>query len=173
MVWAAEEPVLLKPLGEAAVFWVLSPEAVSELAEGEYTVSLTLDTRRSAADWSWSGLCRSERVSLTVAAEPASLETKQEAFKGLVRARYHQLRDQLDTALSILDEWLARDPEDSAALGEKAALLEQSGRLPEALAAYGSAIDAFQKRFPGAMHPPRELMRNHSRLLNALIQLPQ
>ena len=173
MVWSAAEPVLLKPLGEAAVFWALPPEATSGLPVGEYTVSLTLDTRRSAADWSWVGQCRSEQVSLKVAAEPASLEAKQEAFKALVRARYHQLRDEPDTALSILDEWLARNPEDSAALGEKAALLEQSGRLAEALAAYTSAIDAFNKRFPDAIHPPRELMRNRSRLFNTLIQQQQ
>ncbi len=167
LMWSAKEPIVLEPLSEAAVFWVVAPERASALAEGDYTISLTLDTRKAPQDGAWSGACRARQVSLKVAAEPARLGADEERLKALVRARYYELRGDRATALSVIQERLARTPDDPVVLAEQAGLLERSGNVQEAIAALDRAIAAYYKQNPDADEPPTEMIRNLSRLIDA------
>lgn len=144
---------------EAGAVSALAGSITAKMAPGEYTLQARLDTAGKAADGAWSGEVPSRRVRVTVVAAESDWQPGEQVLDKRVRARWSQLRGDRETALQLLDGALELAPGDLDVVLEKADLLLEMERREEAVTLLETALKEFRRRYPGASHPPREILR--------------
>lgn len=130
-------PLTLGPQDEAWPSWRLSPQASAKLPVGDYRLELRLTTSTFQA--------RSPEVNVRVIAasddpHAAALATADDAWA----------RGAAADARLALEGILAQDPTEDRALTRKGMILEHTGDVPAALAAYRAALAAALARQPEA-----------------------
>jgi tetratricopeptide (TPR) repeat protein len=149
-----EGPPALSETESATAVWGLSGAATASIPPGEYSIRVAHPAIGS-----------SRLVLIKVEAAPLSPTPEEEALNSRIEARYEEFQGNLARALEILDTALSRKPRDIGILSQRADLLEEMGRIEDAMAAAEAALDAFSTGFPLATHPPRGLMLRLGQLL--------
>jgi uncharacterized protein (TIGR03437 family) len=149
----------LSGLDTAEAVWLVAPADSAVILPGAYNLTVTLDTTTTAADGSWSGASTSSGVSVTLAAEPASLSPDDEASKYLAFAAYSRLKGDAQGTGSALDTLIAHQPTILEAYSEKGDLLASQGDYSGALALYQQTLASFVAANPNADEPMTLLTR--------------
>jgi hypothetical protein len=111
--------------------WVIEPELTRDLEPGIYTVRITnVDARIAPAVLPVSVVTRPEA--------PGAADLRR-AFQWQVH--YEGRTGRSADAENTVDTWLLEHPDDGAAVAMKAQMLDQSGKLADALLAYNRAIE--------------------------------
>ena len=92
---------------------------------------------------------------IQVADEPATLSPLENIARRLGRIAYAQAAGDSAGAETLARDWIKAEPQSIDAQVALADMLAESGKLPDALAAYKAAIS----RFGPGTKPPRELYR--------------
>lgn len=123
--------------------WLINEEKSKSLAPGTYTFSVG-----------------EIQCVVQVADEPATLSPLEKIARRSGRIAYAQASGDSAGAENLARDWVKAEPqsvEAQVALGD---ILAESGRLPDALAAYQAAIS----RFGPGTRPPRELYRRSAEI---------
>lgn len=151
--------------------WWLSPQVTSNLTAGTYTLQAVLITTNSTEGWR--GVARSRKTTVRIADQPASPSPAFLAEQFLRGADYAVWRDDLDQANQLLDELLAAQPANGAALSRKGDLLAFRGLNREALEFYQFALQVcFARHTHADAEPPQALLKRHRDAMSKLAFTP-
>ncbi len=142
----------------------LSPEVLNTLTPGDYQLAASFNTQNVAAPGAWAGRLVAPAIPVTLNADSGAQDEATLVYRHRLLARWYQLSDQPQAALDELDAALLLAPEDIDVLADKAELLVEQQRNDEAIALLQQAIALYVQRYPGATHPPRELIRRLNEL---------
>ncbi|MDD2462983.1 MAG: hypothetical protein PHI97_03230, partial [Desulfobulbus sp.] len=148
----------------ATAQWWLEPAETQVLPEGQYT--LTVSFRPNAVD----GLPRSfgcNRFHLNLVKEPVPLTQPTATAKQLQMAEFSMFKGDTKTAGSLVDQLLAREPENIGVLRLQAKLLMSEGKKLEAANALDEALQVYYKKYPAA-DPPLGLLQERSEVMKGL-----
>ncbi|MBM3762323.1 MAG: hypothetical protein FJW36_18995 [Acidobacteria bacterium] len=141
-------PLELKPMQMASEYWALNPEESATLEPGDYTAEARFGTLAS----------RRFRFK--------ALTTDDVNTAALLRLRINYLRLTGDAAgaITLIEEAIVREPEDTGLLYLRALAQEQAGDRDAALSSVLRALSLFKEQFPAVKHPPLEFIRLRSKL---------
>jgi len=148
----------------ATAQWWLEPAETQELAPGVY--ALTVSFRPDAVE----GLPRSlgsDRFHLKIEKEPAPLDQATATAKQLQMAEFSLFKGDAKTAGGLVEQLLAREPENIGVLRLQAKLLMGEGKKLEAANALDEALHVYYKKYPKA-DPPLGLLHERSEAMKEL-----
>jgi tetratricopeptide (TPR) repeat protein len=144
---------------EISAVMALAPAVLDALPPGDYRLEALFSTEESAAPGAWKGEVRAPRVALKLSAEQRPNSPPEQVYRHRLLARWHQLNDRHEAALTELDAALEQMPGDVQALSDKADVLVEMNRGDEATAVLQQAVSLYRQQHPDATHPPRWLLR--------------
>ena len=167
---APEGAVTLDATSFATAHWTLGVEQTAKLKEGVYIVTATLDTK-SLADGG-AGSVESIPATLTVTKAPATLSDEQQSLLAQSLAAQAVIKGDTTEAMSILDEQLAKQPNDISVLEFKGDLLAADGKTDEALKIYNAALKLFYEANPDFPEPASILADKQHEMMDKLLETP-
>jgi hypothetical protein len=170
LVKAVEGDLSLGPRDRAQLFWQVDAAQTTALPEGEFDVTATLDTTKSAKKEGWTGRVASSPTSFRVRQEPSPLPPAIVSQKQMLFAWTAALEGRPKDAAAAVDALLLLQPRNIGALSFKGDLLAQAGDDREALDCYEKALDVFHERNPDAPEPPMFLLSKHHALLEKALR---
>jgi hypothetical protein len=148
----------------ATAHWWLEPADSQALPVGVYAV--TVSFRPDAVE----GLPKSlgsDRFHLKIEKEPAPLDQATATAKQLQMAEFSLFKGDAKTANSLVEQLLAREPENIGVLRLQAKLLMGEGKKLEAANALEEALHVYYKKHPKA-DPPLGLLHERSEAMKDL-----
>lgn len=136
----------------------LAPAVVDALPPGDYRLEAVFSTEESAAPGAWKGEVRAPRVVLKLSAEQRPSSPPEQVYRHRLLARWQQLNDRQEAALTELDAALEQVPGDIQVLSDKAEVLVEMNRGDEATAVLQQAVSLYRQSHPDVGHPPRWLL---------------
>ncbi len=148
----------------ATAQWWLEPAETQALPVGVYT--LTVSFRPDAVEGLPSSL-GSDRFHLKIEKEPAPLGQATATAKQLQMAEFSLFKGDVKTAGGLVEQLLAREPENIGVLRLQAKLLMGEGKKLEAANALEEALHVYYKKYPKA-DPPLGLLHERSEAMRDL-----
>lgn len=148
----------------ASAQWWLEPAETQALPVGVYAV--TVSFRPNAVEGLPSSL-GSDRFHLKIEKEPAPLDQATATAKQLQMAESSLFKGDAKTAGSLVEQLLAREPENIGVLRLQAKLLMGEGKKLEAANALEEALHVYYKKYPNA-DPPLGLLHERSEAMKNL-----
>jgi hypothetical protein len=150
------QPSATKPAGAEA--WLfLRADQTAQIGPGDYQLTVT-----------WGGVSASTETVTVLPTADASVGATPSRQAQLVSA-VAALQGDATAALAAINTARTSDPTSLGLLMDQAQLLEQAGRIDEALAAVDAAVALFKKQNPGGKTIPVSLIQVQSRLFNASV----
>ncbi len=172
IVLAPEESLTLDGETYGELAWTVAPANTAALQPGIYTILAWLDSAAVAQPFAELRTVRSRQAEIRVLPAGGALTDAQVSDQNLILAGYHVLRGDDAKALQVVEQLLARQPENVGALFFRAGLLKMAGRLMDAFDAYSSTLDAYYKASdPDPANPPSEILREFLEVRNEIEQL--
>lgn len=137
----------------------LAPAVVDALPPGEYRLEAVFSTDETAAPGAWKGKVQAHGVVLRLSTEQRADTATEQVYRYRLLARWHQLNDRNEEALTQLDAALKRMPGDIQVFSDKADVLIEMNRNDEAIEVLQEAISLYRQQNADAGHPPRWLLR--------------
>ncbi len=149
----------------ATAQWWLEPAETQELAPGVY--ALTVSFRPDAVEGLPESL-GSDRFHLKIEKEPAPLDQTTATAKQLQMAEFSLFKGDAKTAVSLVEQLLASEPENIGVLRLQAKLLMCEGKTLEAANALEEALHVYYRKYPKA-DPPLGLLHERSEAMKELM----
>ena len=144
--------------------WWLDPAETQTLPVGVYAVTVSF---RSDAVEGLPKSLGSDRFHLKIEKEPAPLDQATATAKQLQMAEFSLFKGDAKTAGSLVEQLLAREPENIGVLRLQAKLLMGEGKKLEAANALEEALHVYYKKYPKA-DPPLGLLHERSEAIKDL-----
>jgi len=145
---------------------VLEPDAAIQIVPGRYQVVAVIETPGDAplGAGAWHGRAESEPVNLTIEAPAAKPAPAEVGRSQLQLAYYFQKRKDWAHALASAQSALIANPNSIHGHIVVGQVKEAQGDLKGALGDYQTALDEFDKQYPGSYEPPQYLILKTSLL---------
>ena len=153
LVPPATPTLSLSGIVNAEAIWLLAPSDTTSIADGLYSLSVTLDTTSTASNGTWTGKVQSTTASVQIEDEPSPLAAVDVNNKYLAFAAYGRLHGDTAGALTALGTLISLQPDNLEGYKEKADLLAESGDFVDALTLYQTALYKFQTANPNPAEP--------------------
>ena len=157
-VQQSEGSVTLGVDDTATAEWWLEPTETQTLPAGAYTLTVSF---RSNTLEGLPGYIVSDRFHLKIEKEPAPLPQTTASAKQLEIAAFSLFRGDTKNAGALVDQILAREPENIGGLRLQAKLLVREGKKLEAANKLEEALHVYYKKYPKA-DPPLGLLHERS-----------
>jgi hypothetical protein len=146
------------------VTFQMSGTEVSALSPGTYQLTASLQVSNSTG---WNGMVQSGAVAIQIGPEP-TLTSDQQTEKALLIAQYQTNADDLNGALSTVQQLLTAQPGDPSAMSAAANLLELEGYSGLAFFQARDALNAYLMANPSLNDPPSNLLTMSQRLFTKM-----
>ena len=161
----------LDAFNSGRVVWVIAPSDTSMIAPGTYRVSAVLDTTKSATAAGWNGIAYSDPAIVTIGLPPTASTLAQQTEQARLLALYDHLLGNDSQAVADISALLEQQPGNIEALAVEGNLLEQMGQTTQAASVYTQAIAAFlaANAGPSSADPPDVLLVAQNRVRATLL----
>jgi len=163
---STEASITLDPNTMGQLVWTLECEPGKELAPGEYSITATLDSSRSAES-GWQGKTVSPPAKLVVKA--SALSEDEARLAALAEVQIKSFQAQPEEALAAADRFLSGKANDPLILEAKGDVLAKQGKFREALDAYKAVLVQLKPQEESPLRePPINVLRKIQMATEAL-----
>jgi hypothetical protein len=168
LVAVPDENVTLDSLTFAQVGYWLEPNEISQIPEGDYELTVFLDSSAYSSLGNSFLSVESAPRNITISSAPGYSSVEQKTEKDLLLTNLNILKRDNIKAMEYLNGILMYNPNNLTALTLIGKLLENEGDAGGALYVYSKAVEIFYENNPDPAEPPFELLHAWNALFGKL-----